>query len=342
MSGSASREGHQIFTTELTRFADRTRDRRIAVVIDDVIADVEAPLAIAVHGRDGVGRATVAAALTGAGILVTDDVDSTDVDVVVVAEAVKPEDSAKLGARPALVVLNKADLAGFGAGGPITVAERRAAGLRRLTGVPTLPMAALLASAELDDQLIAALHRLVTEPADLTSTDGFLSAAHSLPVAVRVRLLDTLDLFGIAHCVLALRQGTSPAALPSTLRRLSQIDRVVALISAAGAEVRYRRMRSALVRLRAVAASGDPALADFLAADQTVFALMAAALDVVRAAGLAVGSDVDQGNAPSAHLRRARYWHRYRRGPVSDLHYSCATDICRGSLRLAHSDVVAH
>jgi len=332
VSASASREGHQIFTTELTRFADRTRDRRIAAIIDDV----DRPLAVTVRGRDGVGRGTVASALTGAGIVVTDDLDDPDgIDVVVVAEAVKAEDRAMLGARPALLVLNKADLAGFGAGGPIAVAERRAAEVRRLTGVDPVPMVALLAIAELDDELIAALRCLVTEPADLTSTDGFLSGRHSLPLAVRARLLDTVDLFGIAHGVLALRQGASPTALRETLRQISRIERVIAGIDAAGAEVRYRRVRAAITRLRAMAAAGERAPAEFLAADRTVIAVMATAVDVVRAAGVDPDSDPESDpDEPAAHLRRARRWSRYGRGPVDRLHACCAADIRRGSLRL--------
>ncbi len=57
---------------------------------------------------------------------------------------------------------------------------------------------------------------------------------------------------------------------------------------------------------------------------------MAAAVDVVQAAGLSVDHD----DTPSAHLRRARHWRRYSRGPVNHLHRSCGADICRGSLRL--------
>ena len=57
---------------------------------------------------------------------------------------------------------------------------------------------------------------------------------------------------------------------------------------------------------------------------------MAAAVDVVAAAGLAV----DRDDQPSAHLHRALRLHRYSRGPVNDLHRSCGADICRGSLRL--------
>jgi hypothetical protein len=322
----ASREGHQIFTNELTRFAQRTGDAQVAALIPQI----DGPLRVAVLGRDGVGRSSVAAALTGAGLTVVDRGLTADVDVVVVAEAVKPEDLALLGRRPTLVVLNKADLSGFGAGGPLAVADRRAAEYRTLTGLPTVPMIALLATATLDDELIGALRVLTAEPADLTSTDRFLSAEHRLSRPVRARLLDTLDLFGIAHGVLALRHGMDNGALTAVLRRLSQVDRVRAQVAATGAEVRYRRVCSALVELRALAACGRPSLAEFLSGDDAVVAVMAAAVDVVQAAGLSVDPD----DEPSAHLRRAVHWQRYSRGPVNRLHRSCAADISRGSLRL--------
>ncbi len=329
MGETATKEGHQIFINELTRFAERTADAQIAALI----AQVDAPLRVAVRGRDGVGRTTVAAALARGGFIVVDGETDADVDVVVVAEALKSEDRAMLGAGPALIVLNKADLSGFGAGGPIAVADRRAAEFQAMTGVPTVPMVGLLAVAAPDDELIGALRLLIAEPADLTSTDGFLSAHHSLTRAVRARLLDTLDLFGIAHVVLALRQGTDAAALPTVLRRLSQLDRVAARMAVTGAEVRYSRMCSALVQLRTLATLGRPALAEFLRGDDAVLAVMAAAVDVVQANGLSV----DHGDEPSAHLRRALHWQRYSGGPVNHLHRSAAADICRGSLRLLRS-----
>ena len=49
-------------------------------------------------GRDGVGRGTVAAALTASGVAVTSDPATADVHVVVIAEALKPED--RLGSWP--------------------------------------------------------------------------------------------------------------------------------------------------------------------------------------------------------------------------------------------------
>ena len=60
-------------------------------------------------------------------------------------------------------------------------------------------------------------------------------------------------------------------------------------------------------------------MAEFLSGDDAVLAVMAAAVDVVAAAGLTVDDDDD----PSAHLQRALHWHRYSRGPVNRLHRRC-------------------
>lgn len=297
-----------------------------------IIRRVAAPLRVAVQGRDGVGRGTVVSALALAGVAVTPDDAAADVHVVVIAETLKPEDHAMLRSdRPALVVLNKADLTGFGADGPLTLAHRRAAGYRALTGVPTVPMVALLAVADLDGELISALHTLVSQPAELTSTDAFVLSPHLLPRNVRLRLLDALDRFGIAHAVVAIGEGTATAALPDLLRRLSQIDRVVAHIEAAAAPVRYRRVLAAMAELRSLAMrSGDSELADFLSSDETILTVMAAAVEVVEAAGVRV----ETGDDAASHLRRAVRWRRYSRGPVDTLHRSCGADISRGSLRL--------
>jgi hypothetical protein len=295
-----------------------------------IIRRIAAPLRVAVLGRDGVGRGTVTTALAAAGVMVTPDCAAADVHVVVIAETLKPEDRAMLrGDRPTLTLLNKADLTGFGAGGPLALAHRRAAEYRALTGLPTVPMVALLATVDLDAELISALHVLVRRPADLTSTDAFVRSEHPLSQEVRRRLLDTLDRFGIAHAVVAIGEGA--VALPTLLHRLSQIDRVVAHLEAVGAPVRYRRVRAAMTELQALAVqSGDDRLGEFLSTDETVLAVMSAAVDVVEAAGVAV----DRGDDAASHQRRAVYWRRYSRGPVDALHRSCGADISRGSLRL--------
>jgi hypothetical protein len=192
-------------------------------------------------------------------------------------------------------------------------------------------MVALLAIAELDDELMSALRVLVTEPADLTSTDAFVRTGHPVPPEVRRRLLAALDRFGIARAVLAVGEGADAATVSAVLRSDSQIDRAVEHIEAAGAPVRYRRVRSAVSELNSLAVqSGDTRLAEFLSTDATVLAVMAAAVDVVEAAGVAV----DRGDDSTAHLRRAVHWRRYSRGPVDALHRSCGADIARGSLRL--------
>lgn len=318
-------EGCLIFVDALMRFAEQSRNPRLT----PIIARLAAPLSVAVRGRDGVGRGTVAAALAASGVAVAPDERAADVTVLVIAEALKPEDTAPSGdgRRPDLIILNKADLSGFGAGGPLTVAHRRAADYRARTSVPVIPMIGLLATADLDPELLAALQVLVGHPADLTSTDAFVQGDHPLSASVRVRLLDTLDRFGIAHAVLA----GDRAPLPSLLRELSQIDRVVAHLDAVCAPLRYRRVQAAIGELRSLAAQlGNEQLSEFLASDQAVLGVMTAAVGVVEAAG----AHVDRGDDPTAHLRRAVHWRRYGRGPVDALHRACATDICRGSLRL--------
>jgi hypothetical protein len=336
LTPDGKREGRHIFADDLKRFADTTRDSRLI----PIIRRVTEPIRVAVRGRCGAGRGTVAAALAGAGVTVV--AADADVDVLVIAETLKPEDRAALSAadHPVLTVLNKADLLGMGAGGPLATAERRAADCQAMTGVPTVPMVGLLARALLDDELVSALRTLTVEPADLTSTDAFLDGDHRVPREVRARLLATLDRFGIAHSVLAMSRGAEVSALPALLRQLSGVVRAVAALDVVAAPVRYRRVRAAIAELEALAVqSGDSRIAEFLAADDTVIAVMAAAVAVVEGTGLVVdpedqprtrGANLD----PRAHLRRAVHWRRYSRGPVNTLHRSCGADISRGSLRL--------
>lgn len=323
------REGRQIFADELTRFADRDGDARLA----SISAQVSAPVRVDVRGRRGVGVSTVVSALAGAGLDTAENREAGDVTVVVIAEVLKPEDEALLaelnGARrPTVVLLNKADLAGSGPGGPIATAHRTARRLQPRAGAQVVPMVGLLAApGALPPPLLDALRQLAAEPADLTSVDAFVTGVHRVPHAVRCELLERLDRFGIAHSTLALSRGAGVDTLPGLWRRLSELDQVMTALDAATASVRYRRVRWALAELQAV---GGPAVAGFLAADDTVIAVMAAAVDVVQAEGLTV----DPADNPNAHLCRARRWRQYRDGPVNALHRRCGDDIVRGSLRL--------
>lgn len=331
-----TRRGHQIFVDELRRFAAGHADPRVTAVAERCAA----PLRVAVRGRPGVGRRTVARALGLAGdahgISVTTRVtDTADLEVYVTAEVIKPEDTAAIAAaaRPVLAVLNKADLIGSPA-----AARTRCTELSALAGTPMQPMSGLLALAAargLDGALWAALRALAADPGGAGCLDGsfagFLAADLPVPPALRLRLLDTLDLFGAALGIAAARRGATPAQASALLRRVSGVDAVLTRLSVLGAEARYRRVLRAVAELEALAVTRHrigEAISGFLSCDDTVLARMAAAADLAAAAGLDPGAD------PADHLTRALRWQRYGRGPVTELHRGCGADIARGSLRL--------
>ncbi|RUP04277.1 MAG: hypothetical protein EKK34_14915 [Mycobacterium sp.] len=292
-----------MFVDQLTQFARRAADQRIAAIAERVAA----PLRVRVRGRRGVGCSTVARAL-GRWFTVVES--GADLDVQVIAEVVKPEDSAS---GAVLAVLNKADLTGFGGDGPMAAASARCPEFSALLGVPVLPMSGLLALAALDDPGAArwaALRALAADPA---------------PAAIPRELLAGVDLFGIALAVAALRQGSGPKQVRALWRRVSGVDEVVGRLVAAGAPARYRRILDAVTELEALAV-GDPAVDAFLNAGDTVIARMGAALEAAQACGLPPG--------PAAPLRRAQYWQRYTRSAPGGVHRACGVDIARGALRL--------
>ncbi len=323
-----------VFADDLARFAQRSPVARVGPIVERL----RRPTRVATRGRSGVGVRTVASALAARGMAVTPG-GHGDVVVLVIAETLKPEERASLVVDPAtLIVLNKADLTASGPGrtmaGPMSEANRRAATLEADTGVPTFAMAGLLAAGAdrpLDDELVTALRAMVDTPPELSSVDGFTSGAHPVARELRSRLLDRFDRFGVAHAVVALARGADPAVLPQLWRGLSQVDAVVAGVRSGVAAFRYRELRRAVAELRVLAIrSGDDDLAGWLCGEASVMAAMAAAVEVVQAAGLRV----DGGHAREAHMRRAVQWRRYGRGPINPLHRECAADIVRGSLWL--------
>jgi hypothetical protein len=316
-----------------------------AAVLDEpalsrLSADLSAPLRVGVCGRPGAGRAAVRRALRGAGHVVTAPGVAADVGVYVFTESLTPDDRAALAdARlPTVAVLNKADLAGFRGDGPMAIAAARCRELQSSTGVPTRPLAALLAVAAgdpavLDPELVAALQQL-------TEGSARVNPATVSP-RIRRRLLAELDLFGIAIAVAAVSGGADPAALAALFRQLSGLNSVIAEIDRVGAPSRYRRLVDALAPL--VGQSVGPRgarVAEFLAGDAVVLARRAAAADVLTAAGeipsgeIPVAEIPDGSGEPDAALRRAISFQRYARGPVAVLHRACGADIVRGELRL--------
>jgi hypothetical protein len=309
--------------------------------LSPIIGRLRRRIGVAVVGRTGVGRNTVAAALRHHGVAVTTDPAAADVRVLVIAEALKPEERVMaVTGLPTLIVLNKADLTGSRSGGALANAHCRAADVQRRTGRPTVAMVGLLAATGASeatgetgtfDDLVGALRILVSTPADLESVDAFIHCEHPVGRDVRTRLLDRLDRFGIAHAVLALARGDDPATLPALLQRLSNVDAVLAGLRACAAPVRYRRLRAALAEMHSLAIElNDEALFGLLNSEAAVLSSMAAAVDVVEADGIRVDPD----DHPDAHRRRAMQWRRYGGGPVNALHRSCSADITRGSLRL--------
>ena len=249
-----------------------------------------------------------------------------DVDVYVIAEVVKPEDRSGVSAtsRPVLAVLNKADLIattepGRHPDGPTAAARTRCETLSAHVGAPIEPLSAMLAVASLDDLVDDALWTALQ----------MLAAQQPVTGQLRRRLLDTLDMFGVARAVAAIRRGATRAETDALLRRLSGIDEVVDKIESLGTQVHYQRMLDAVAELETLAVT-DRRVGDFLSRDDTVVARMAAAVNVVEADGMTV----DRCDSAAAHLRRAVDWQRYRRGPVGGVHRACGADIVRGSLRL--------
>jgi hypothetical protein len=325
-------QGRQIFVDELKRFAAEGDDSRCAAIVNRLAA----PLRVAVSGRRGAGRSTIAHALARAAdsrgtiTLACNRPGSADadVDVYVITEVVKPEDRDAINAagRPVLAVLNKADLIattqpGLHPHGPTSAARIRCARLSAHAGLPIQPVVGLLAVAALDDAvddvLWAALQVLATRP-----------AGRPEPAEQR-RLLNTLDVFGVEQAVAAIRRGANRDQTRAVLHRLSCIDDVVDKIESAGAQVHYCRMLDAVAELEMLAVT-DQRIGEFLSRDDTVLARMAAAMNVVEAAGL----HVDRCDSAAAYLSRAVGWQRYSRGPVAGLHRACGADIVRGSLRL--------
>jgi hypothetical protein len=295
-------DGPTAFAAQLMRFAETVQ----APHMSQIITAVRRPVRVAVCGRSGVGRRTVERALRRRGVHVVAE-PSAELRLLVIAEVLKGEDRAVLEASelPTVTLLTKADV-----GGSIGCDA-------------VVPMSGLLATVTaLDGESEAALRRFAEEPPDLSSVDAFLDAAHPVDRAVRARLLERLDRFGIVTAVRAFAAGAEPADVVELLQQLSNVDAVLARLRAVAAPVRYRRVQHALGELRTMAArTDDQRVWQFLAADATLAALTVTAVDVLESAGWVVGYDDPV------------LWSRYAWGPLTALHRACAADVLRGALR---------
>lgn len=244
-------------------------------------------------------------ALRGIGVEV-EQAGGPDAEVRVFVETLTREDRAAVsaaggapGVLPVMAVMTKADLCGFGGPGPLAAAGAHCRQLESRTGVPTRPLAALLAVAGsdpegLDEEMFAALQALA---------DGSVRP----PARIRSRLRAELDLFGVAVALAAVRRGADRAGVRAELLRVSGVQAVRTEIERAVA-----------------AATRSPA------DDDVVLARMAAAAATLRAAGLRVEIGRDRADL----LRQAVHWQRVAAASGPALHRDCARDIVRGLLRL--------
>jgi hypothetical protein len=307
-----------IFVDELERFAADVRDPRCAAIAERLAT----PLRVAVSGRTGVGRSTVARALAHAETLTVTTTSDAELDVYVIAEVVKPEDRTAIGAagRPALTVLTKADLiaataAGRHPQGPTSAARIHCEQLSARTGLRIEPLVGRLAVATLDDEVDDALWSGLQALAD----------GRSIAAPLQRRLVDVLDVFGIAQAIAAIRLSATRADIVTLLKRLSCIDEVLDAIEVLAAPVRYQRVLDAVADLEVLAVS-NPLIGEFVSRDDTVVARMMDAVDAVEARGMTV----ERGTSADAHLRRAVDWRHKQWG----VHRACSADIVRGSLRM--------
>jgi hypothetical protein len=156
-----------------------------------------------------------------------------------------------------------------------------------------------------------------------------LAGGQPVDAAVRGRLMQAFDAFGIRQATAAIRRGAGRGDVEALLRGVSGIDHVIDKLVVLGAQPRYQRVLDAVAELDTMAVT-DSRIGDFLANDDTVVARMVAAFEAVEA----IGISVDRGDTAAAHLRRAVHWQSQRRQPVTGTEGACGADIVRGSLRL--------
>lgn len=197
-----------------------------------------------------------------------------DALIFLMAEAAKEDDARALdafdalfgatGASPvtAVGVLSKADKVGGGQGDPLraaaAIAGRLAQALQGVasTVIPLVGLLAVVAEAELlEERDVRALRdiaqaRPVVRELMLLSADRFTGTDAVASADARGRLLESLDLFGVARCLELVDQGVlTPAGLEAALREISGIERLKGLL-----ENTFARRADALKANRALGA----------------------------------------------------------------------------------------
>jgi hypothetical protein len=229
------------------------------------VDDLSGPLRVAVTGRFGTGRDTLARALRqsfdvspiGPG----DTVDDADAWLYVLAGWPRPDDVAAIGdldPRRSLVVLGKADSLGSW-----PAANERAAECAHVLGRPVVALMPLLAVPDLRQDDVDFLAALAAAGRSVPPMQAeFVDAGGAHERLQRLALLRRLDAYGVA-CALALIGRRSLAAgeltadeLTTQLQQRSGIDSLSGALTGFAAIADEHRVRRVVDELEIIAAQG--------------------------------------------------------------------------------------
>ena len=231
-----------------------------AVALRRAVDDLQGPLRVAVVGRFGTGRDTVARALRqsydvspiGPG----DDADDADAWLHVLSGWPRPDDVATiadLDPRRSLVVLGKADSLGSW-----PAARDRAAQCTASLGRAVVPVMPLLAVPDLrmdDIDFMAAMAAAGEQVPPMQAE--FLDAGGPHQRLQRLSLLRRLDAYGIASALALLRGGPLTAEeLAARLHQRSGLDALADPLTEFASLAEHRRVRRVVDELEIIAAQG--------------------------------------------------------------------------------------
>jgi hypothetical protein len=231
-----------------------------AVALRRAVEDLHGPLRVAVTGRFGTGRDTLARALRqrfdvspiGPG----DDADDADAWLYVLAGWPRPDDVAaidQLDPRRSLVVLGKSDSLGSW-----PAARDRAADCATSLGRPVVAVMPLLAVPDLRQDDIDFLTALAAAGEQVPPMQAeFLDAGGAHEHLPRLALLRRLDAYGVA-CALALVSQRSVTAdeLTAQLQQRSGFDGLAGPLTDFSALAEERRIVRVVDELEIIAAQG--------------------------------------------------------------------------------------
>jgi hypothetical protein len=231
-----------------------------AVALRRAVEDLDGPLRVAVTGRFGTGRDTVARALRqtfdispiGPG----DDTEDADAWLYVVSGWPRPDDIAAITAldpHRSLVVLGKSDSLGSW-----PAARDRGAECAGWLGRPVVPLMPLLAVPDLRQDDIDFLAAMATAGDQVPPMQAeFLDAGGPHQRLQRLALLRRLDAYGVA-CALALLSGQELGAdqLAELLHQRSGLDALAAPLTEFACQAEQPRITRVVDELEIIAAQG--------------------------------------------------------------------------------------